>query len=85
MAALSEGTTYGHKMAIYKKVGDRLNINDKTVRNWTIDFEIRNAMILSNRGKHSKTRSPITDDADFKTDFKAFVKENSRKQGKKKT
>ena len=69
-------------MAAYRKVSERLDITIKTVRNWICDFEVTNFMKMSHRGKHSKTTSPIVDNDEFKTLFKSFVKENSRKQGK---
>ena len=70
-------------MTVYKKVSERLNITVTAVQNWVLDFELSNSMKVSKRGKHQKTTSPVMDNDEFKTLFKSFVKENSRKQGTK--
>ena len=69
-------------MDAYKSVSDRVKVTEKTVRNWVADFELLTIVRGSNRGKHSKTISPIKDNPEFKALFKDFVKSNSRKQGK---
>ena len=74
-------SSYGIKMAAYRTVSERVNVTEKTVRNWVSDFEMMTIVRETRRGKHSKTMSPIVDDPEFKFKFKDYVRTNSRRRG----
>ena len=52
----------------------------RTVGTWAREFEASTYLKESKRGKHSKTPSPMNS-PEFREEFKAYVKENSRKSG----
>ena len=52
----------------------------RTIGTWARDFEALSYLKESQRGKHSKTISPINSQ-EFREEFKTYVKENSRKSG----
>ena len=76
------GYSYGAKTRAYRKVAKTVKVNKNTVRNWVDNYETMKFITESSRGRHSKTRSPIIEDPQFKAEFKEFVKNNSRKPGK---
>lgn len=75
------GTSHGSKTGAYKTVADRVKVTERTVSNWVADFELMTIVRDSKRGKHSKTMSPITEDPEFREEFKDYVRQNSRKKG----
>ena len=77
----SLGYSHGSKTEAYEKVATRFKVNVKTIQRWIKDFEAMSYIRESQQGKHSKTYSPILEDESFREDFKAYVKENSKKRG----
>ena len=69
-------------MDMYSEVASRLKIGVKTITVWIKDFEAMTYIRESQRGKHSKSYSPILQDERFRDVFKDYIKENSKKQGK---
>ena len=57
-----------------------VGVSHWTIQKWANEFETTTFLVESKRGKHSKTISPINDEA-FCAEFKDHVKENSRKRG----
>ena len=77
----SFGYSHGSKTEAYEKVAARLKGNVHTIQRWIKDFEALSHIRESQQGKHSKTYSPILEDEDFREEFKAHVKENSKIRG----
>ena len=57
-----------------------VGLTPKTVGCWARDFEATTYIAESQRGKHSKTPSPMNNPA-FREELKSYVKEHSRKSG----
>ena len=60
--------------------GGLVGVSSRTVGHWVQDFETQTFVSESKRGRHSKTKSPLNDE-EFCSEFKAHVKENTRKKG----
>ena len=73
--------SYGSRGSVYDKVARCLSLSVATVRNWIRDYEALNYIKESFQGKHSKIYSPIIEDLEFRSEFKSFVKENSKIRG----
>ena len=74
------GSEVGGKHQARVHAGKLIGISGRTIGVWVREFELKTYLVESRRGKHSKTVSPITN-ADFREEFKSYVKENSRKSG----
>ena len=57
-----------------------VGVSSRTIGQWALDFETTTYIQESKRGRHSKTKTPINDEL-FCYEFKAHVKENTRKRG----
>ena len=57
-----------------------VGVSSRTIGQWALDFETTTYIQESKRGRHSKTKTPINDES-FCLEFKAHVKENTRKRG----
>ena len=69
-------------MKAYKKAAEIVRVSRYTVRDWVRDYEMMEFVILeSQRGKHSKTASPILNDMEFREEFKEYVRESSCEKG----
>ena len=75
------GCHFAGKRCARELAASLVGVSPKTVGRWARDFETLTFVQDSQRGRHSKTTSPITDPK-FREEFKAYVKENSRKSGK---
>ena len=74
--------SYVSRGYVYDRVARHLSINTLTVRRWVGDYEATHYIKESIRGKHTKMYSPITEDLEFRAEFKDFVKRNSKVKGK---
>ena len=74
--------SYGSRGYVYDRVARHLSINTLTVRRWVGDYEATHYIKESIRGKHTKMYSLITEDLEFRAEFKGFVKRNSKVKGK---
>ena len=75
------GYSYGCKTEAYQEVAKRVKVNERTIFNWVDSYEKMLFVKKSSRGKHSKTRSPIIDNLEFKAQFEDYVKNNNRNPG----
>ena len=73
--------SFGTRGSIFEKVSSKIHVHAQTVRDWIREFEGSNCLSESQRGKHTKTSSPILDNQEFRDEFKAYVKENSKIKG----
>ena len=74
------GCQPGGKFCARKHAANLVDVCARTVGIWVREFEALTHLKESQRGKHSKTASPMNS-PEFREEFKAYVKDNSRKSG----
>ena len=74
------GCAFGGRRKAKEHAANMVGMSKWTIAEWVRDFETHTFLVESKRGRHSKTVSPINNET-FRAEFKAHVKENSRKSG----
>ena len=74
------GYSHGQKERLLDLVSKEVEAHKDSVRQWVRDVNATKEIICSERGKHSKTISPIQDPI-FREELRDFVRSNSCKPG----
>ena len=67
-------------VAVKKKVSKRVGVSERTVGRWILEYWWEEEVKKSNRGKHSKCKSPIEDVA-FRARFCEHVRSHAKPKG----